>query len=107
MTAPKQRKRAPMAGSRKKTRSLAERQTARSMNYWYARISPEDIARYWLNLKVFAKGAKHPITSQIWANGITGREDFLVDATASITRNGFVLRFTGPSTYASVGKIER
>jgi hypothetical protein len=82
----------------KKTHSSAERRTARSMNYWYARISGDDMTRYWNALRVFAKDAKWPITSGFWASGITGKGDFLVGATVSTTRNGFVLRFTERGT---------
>lgn len=98
MTARKPRKRSPKGASRKKTRSLAARRTVRSMNYWYARINGDDMMRYWNALRVFAKDAKWPITSDLWASGITGKGDFLVGATASTTRNGFVLRFTERGT---------
>lgn len=98
MTARKPRKRTPKGASRKKTRSLAARRTVRSMNYWYARISGDDMMRYWNTLRVFARVVKHPIISDIWASGITGAGDFRVGATASITRNGFALRFTERGT---------
>jgi hypothetical protein len=101
MTAQKQSKRAKKASCETKGPSSAERPTARSMNYWLDLISPADVAKSWRRLRESVKGVLHRTTSVPWGSGITNRAVFLVDVTASVQGNTFVLRFTERDTSKS------
>jgi hypothetical protein len=103
MTAQKPFGRLKMVVSQTEGVSLGDPLTDRSMSYWLEKISPEDIARLWKQLKENAKAAQPRTTWVQWVNGTISNLALRVDVTTCTTRNGFVLVFTGNTTSTSNG----
>jgi hypothetical protein len=80
--------------------------TVRSMIYWLEKISPDDIARLWNELRVSAKGAKRRTISGRWVSGITRKADSRVAAIVYTTPHGFVLHFTAELMSKSDGRTK-
>jgi hypothetical protein len=86
-----------------KEASLGEIMRARSMNYWLEKISAEDIAKLWTELRESVRDVQPRILLDLWANGTMLNRDFRVVVTAPTTGDGFVVHFTFEGTSKSDG----